>query len=255
MQATPLLTTRARRQGLGGAGARGAAAETARSGDRRRACASARRPSCRPELYDDAAADQSAVLDAGVHRNRSRHDSDRAGRARCAADGRELRHAGAQGILRRRRRSTASCRISWCRPAIRAATAKADRATRFATSSTSGRTCAAPSAWRSTGPTPAAVSSSSRTRRSRTSTRKYTVFGRVISGMDVVDQIEQGDVIRRVQDLGWNGDATRATKLKRGRRPPPFSDGRGQLTASCRPSSSRPWLSLPLSFIPPFMWV
>jgi len=25
-------------------------------------------------------------------------------------------------------------------------------------------------------------------------------------------------------------------------------------TVSCRPSSSRPWLSLPLSVIPPFMW-
>jgi HEAT repeat protein len=43
--------------------------------------------------------------------------------------------------------------------------------TRFATRSTSGRTCAARWAWRSTGPTPAAASSSSRTRRSRTSTR------------------------------------------------------------------------------------
>src|SRR2546427_1601410 len=42
---------------------------------------------------------------------------------------------------------------------------------------------------------------------------------------------------------------------KRGRQPPPFFDGRGQLTVSCRPSSSRPWLSSPLSVIPPFMWV
>jgi HEAT repeat protein/cyclophilin family peptidyl-prolyl cis-trans isomerase len=32
---------------------------------------------------------------------------------------------------------------------------------------------------------------------------KYTVFGRVISGMDVVDRIEQGDVIRRVRI--WDG--------------------------------------------------
>jgi hypothetical protein len=45
-----------------------------------------------------------------------------------------------------------------------------------------------------------------------------------------------------------------AVQLKRGRRPPPFICGRGQLTVSCRPSSSRPWLSSPLSFIPPFMW-
>jgi cyclophilin family peptidyl-prolyl cis-trans isomerase len=32
---------------------------------------------------------------------------------------------------------------------------------------------------------------------------KYTVFGRVVSGMDVVDKIEQGDVIRRVRI--WDG--------------------------------------------------
>ncbi len=35
----------------------------------------------------------------------------------------------------------------------------------------------------------------------------YTVFGRVISGMDVVDQIEQWDVIRRVR----SGTARRRT--------------------------------------------
>jgi cyclophilin family peptidyl-prolyl cis-trans isomerase/HEAT repeat protein len=34
---------------------------------------------------------------------------------------------------------------------------------------------------------------------------KYTVFGRVVSGMDVVDRIQQGDVIRRVRV--WDGDA------------------------------------------------
>ena len=65
------------------------------------------------------------------------------------------------------------------------------------------RICAAPSAWRSTGPTPAAASSSSPTRRSRTSTRKYTVFGRVIAGMEVVDAIQQRDVIKQVRV--WDG--------------------------------------------------
>jgi cyclophilin family peptidyl-prolyl cis-trans isomerase len=33
---------------------------------------------------------------------------------------------------------------------------------------------------------------------------KYTLFGRVISGMEVVDQIQQGDVIRRVRI--WDGE-------------------------------------------------
>ena len=32
---------------------------------------------------------------------------------------------------------------------------------------------------------------------------KYTVFGRVIAGMDVVDEIQQGDVMRRVRV--WDG--------------------------------------------------
>ena len=44
-------------------------------------------------------------------------------------------------------------------------------------------------------------------------------------------------------------------KLKKGATAAPFFDGRGQLTVSCRPSSSRPWLSSPLSVIPPFIWV
>jgi cyclophilin family peptidyl-prolyl cis-trans isomerase len=35
---------------------------------------------------------------------------------------------------------------------------------------------------------------------------KYTVFGRVIAGMDVVDQIQQGDVIRRIRV--WDGTTT-----------------------------------------------
>jgi len=37
---------------------------------------------------------------------------------------------------------------------------------------------------------------------------KYTVFGRVISGMEVVDEIQQGDVIRRVRV--WDGTGTPA---------------------------------------------
>jgi cyclophilin family peptidyl-prolyl cis-trans isomerase len=99
---------------------------------------------------------------------------------------------------------------------------------------------------------------------------RYTVFGRVIAGMDVVDKIQQWDVIRRsrvgraamtdrrsvtrdVEREGFEASGSIGGKLKRGRRPPPFIDGRGRLTVSCRPSSSRPWLSSPLSVIPPFM--
>src|SRR5436190_21992564 len=49
--------------------------------------------------------------------------------------------------------------------------------------------------------------------------------------------------------------ARRFHEIEKGATAAPFFDGRGQLTASCRPSSSRPWLSSPLSLIPPFMWV
>jgi len=35
---------------------------------------------------------------------------------------------------------------------------------------------------------------------------KYTVFGRVIAGMEFVDQIQQWDVIRRVRV--WDGNTT-----------------------------------------------
>ena len=40
---------------------------------------------------------------------------------------------------------------------------------------------------------------------------KYTVFGRVVAGMDVVDQIQQGDVIRRVR-VNDGQTTTRSTK-------------------------------------------
>ena len=77
------------------------------------------------------------------------------------------------------------------------------RATRSATRSTSARTCAARSAWRSTGTTPAAASSSSRYAPQPHLDGRYTVFGQVISGMDVVEQLRQGDVVRRVRV--WDG--------------------------------------------------
>ena len=111
-----------------------------------------------------------AVLAARVHRDREGHHRDRAGRARRAAHGPQLRDAGAEGRLQRRGDPPRRATTSWCRAAIRAATAKAAPATPSATRSTSGPICAARWAWRSTGATPAAASSSSRTRRRRTST-------------------------------------------------------------------------------------
>ena len=36
---------------------------------------------------------------------------------------------------------------------------------------------------------------------------KYTVFGRVVAGIEVVDQIQQWDVIRRVRV--WDGESAK----------------------------------------------
>ena len=79
----------------------------------------------------------------------------------------------------------------------------AARATRSATSSTSVRSFAARSGWRCRGRTPAAASSSSSTHRSRTSTPSTRSSATSSTGMDVVDQIQQGDVIQRVRV--WDG--------------------------------------------------
>ena len=121
-------------------------------------------------------------------------------------------------------RSIAWCRISSCRMATRAATAKADRATPFATSSTSGPTCAAPSGWRSagrdTGGSQFFITHSPQPHLDA----RYTVFGHVINGMEVVDRIQVGDVIQRIRV--WDGKTWyERVQQKRGRRPPPFLTG------------------------------
>jgi HEAT repeat protein len=41
---------------------------------------------------------------------------------------------------------------------------------------------------------------------------KYTVFGRVISGMDVVDRIQQGDIIRRIRVNDGQSSSSRSTQ-------------------------------------------
>ena len=173
--------TRAGRSRLGGARARGHAAQDARSGRRPVEDATGAGGGL-AELNDLPALMQSDRLADGLHRHREGHDSDRAGGARRAARGGQLRRRSRAATSSARRRFTASSRTSWCRTAIRAATAKAGRATRFATRSISGRICAARSAWRSTGKTPAAASSSSRTSPQPHLDGRYTVFGRVVVG-------------------------------------------------------------------------
>ncbi len=52
---------------------------------------------------------------------------------------------------------------------------------------------------------------------------RYTAFGRVVNGMDVVDQMKAGDVIQRVRV--WDGKSWHELR-KRGRRAPPDSTRR-----------------------------
>ena len=52
---------------------------------------------------------------------------------------------------------------------------------------------------------------------------RYTVFGRVVTGMDVVDRIEQWDVIRRVRV--WDGTTNwndRRLEIEKGATAAPF---------------------------------
>ena len=162
----------------------------------------------------------------------------------------QLHGARAQGLLQRPRRFTASCRTSSCRTAIRAATGKgarlhdprrAQRAPVPARARSAWR-----SSWRDTGGSQFFITHSPQPHLDA----RYTVFGQVVNGMDVVDRIQQGDVIQRVRV--WDGrmtdrirrsrSETEGRRLvsmqKRGRRPPPSLAGERQLTASCRPSSS-----------------
>jgi cyclophilin family peptidyl-prolyl cis-trans isomerase len=84
------------------------------------------------------------------------------------------------------------------RAATRSAPARAARATRFPTSS---RARPAPrrggsSRWPTTARTPTARSSSSRWRRSERLNFLYSVFGHTVGGLEVLDQIVQGDEMR-----------------------------------------------------------
>ena len=97
---------------------------------------------------------------------------------------------------------------------------------------------------------------------------KYTVFGHVVKGMEIVDKIQQLDVIQRVQDLGrertevkWkfakprNSEAdTCLYKQKRGRRSPPFLAGRGSYRF-LPPFFFPPFAAFfAIVLIPPFVW-
>ena len=74
---------------------------------------------------------------------------------------------------------------------------------------------------------------------------RYTVFGHVVAGMDVVDRLEPWDVIRRVRI--WDGvtpeyAATGPSCKKKGdarTRTPPLMANRRAISSS-PPSSSRP---------------
>ena len=95
---------------------------------------------------------------------------------------------------------------------------------------------------------------------------KYTVFGHVVNGMDVVDRIQQLDVIERVRiwdgkraederaKRGVGSSRNRAVQAKTGATVAPVFGGRGSYRFL--PPFFFPPLAafLPLRFIPPFVW-
>ena len=127
---------------------------------------------------------QPAVLAARLHRNGRGHDRNRAGHPGRAVDGQQFHRAGAERASTTASRSIASCPTSSCSTATRAATARADRVTRFATRSTSGPTSAARSGmaldWKDTGGSQYFITHSPQPHLDD----RYTVFGYVVNGMD-----------------------------------------------------------------------
>ena len=155
-----------------------------------------------PDAYATVTHRQSAILNARVPRHRPRHDSDRAGGARRAADDREFHHARAQGLLQRAQRPPRRSRLR--RPGRRSARRwrrrarlfDPRRAERASVPARHGRHGARP--WPDTGGSQYFITHSPQPHLDA----RYTVFGRVIAGMDVVDKIQQWDVIRAGPRLG-----------------------------------------------------
>ena len=63
---------------------------------------------------------------------------------------------------------------------------------------------------------------------------RYTAFAKVVSGMDIVDELRQGDAIRRVPSFGtvpghlginvqWDTGVLRHRRARKGALAPPFS--------------------------------
>ena len=111
-----------------------------------------------------------------------------------------------QGLLQRRARFIAWCPTSSCRTAIRAATARAAPAIRSATRSTSGPylrgTVGMALDWEDTGGSQFFITHSPQPHLDA----RYTVFGHVVSGMDVVDRMRGIERVRiwcgALRDLG-----------------------------------------------------
>ena len=178
---------------LAGAGQRTAPSSTRRCARRRRAG--------RSTTEEWQALVNPTVLAARLHRDRPRDDRDRAGDPRRAADRRATSSRWRARGSSTASRSIASCPTSSCRTAIRAATAKAGPATRSATRSTAalsarhGRHGARLGGHRRQPVLHHALTAAAPRAR-------YTVFGHVVNGMEVVDRFVPWDIMRQRADLG-----------------------------------------------------
>ena len=116
--------------------------------------------------------------------------------------------------------STASSTASWRRPAAPRAPAPAARSIpTYRPSSTPSRMCAACARWRARrAPTAPTASSSSASTTPRFLDKQYTVWGKVIEGMDNVDKIKRGEPVAeprqdQVAESGRGREVTRLTPI------------------------------------------
>ena len=248
--------------------------------DRRRSRCGRRRCGSRVDFFESAALLHPTYSPHAFIETAPRHDRDRAERRRRAGHRRRRSSSWRAPVSSTASASIASCRTSSFRPAIRAATARAVRATRCATSSARlpfvRGTVGMALDGRDTGGSQFFITLSPQPHLDG----KYTVFGRVVNGWDVLDRIDavgrdraradlgRGQIRRRevrpfglrIVSASWSAELARVDRTKRqkkrGRQSPPFLVMRaGELTASCRPSSSRPWLlSSPLCLSPLSLW-
>ena len=182
---------------------RGRAPREDRAGHRRASGDPAGRPAPQSSPYDDAQLTAPDTVTARLRRDRAGHDRVRARGARGTADDAQFHRARPQGVLQRSRRSTASFPNFVVQDGDPRGdgeggpgyTIRDELNERPYLRGTVGMALD----WHDTGGSQFFITHSPQPHLDA----RYTVFGHVVNGMEVVDQIQQGDVIQRVRI--WDG--------------------------------------------------